>query len=195
MVSDQWVTSCCWLHLVHCVSSLSPLRQNDEEWLPASYLKYEQIRHMFAKYYAVFVDFLTSQRLKMLPVHFSEHHRSIWPWHQLSTWPRFWSRQNGDTDELWLGHAGSLWVDYNDLTGLPHWKWCLIWDIIPIWSLFRSVTYCNLPRSLDESLDHTFRAGEVAPAIPMTAMQVFPTGILVAGRHVRLIICPGNISI
>ena len=39
-----------------------------------------------------------------------------------------------------------IWVNYNDLTVLPHWKSWLIREIIPKWPEFRFVNYYNLPR-------------------------------------------------
>ena len=38
-----------------------------------------------------------------------------------------------------------IWVNYNDLTVLPHWKSWLVRGIIPKWPYFRLVNYCNLP--------------------------------------------------
>ena len=36
-----------------------------------------------------------------------------------------------------VANAGELedviWVNYNDLTVLPHWEWWLVREIIPIW--------------------------------------------------------------
>ena len=41
-----------------------------------------------------------------------------------------------------------IWPNYNDLTGLPHWKSWLIRGIIPKWPFFRWVNYYNLPRHM-----------------------------------------------
>ena len=51
----------------------------------------------------------------------------------------------------WEAHGlPYLWVNYNELTVLPHWKsWFIYWESSPFMAeLFRLVNYCNLPRYL-----------------------------------------------
>ena len=49
--------------------------------------------------------------------------------------------------ETWTSQ--SVWVNCNDLTVLPHWEWWIVGVTIPKWPGFRSVNFCDLPRTND----------------------------------------------